>query len=127
MGDLYIMTRCGDLHLLGGVMAWLCMLVFVVLQMIAITQHDTWSEKSGDVFDEKTKNKIRKFAKTFFVSSLVGLVLYLFVPSKTDAYMIYGLGSTIDYVKSNDKAKELPDKAIEALDCWLENVNANAK
>ena len=35
---------------------------------------------------------------------------------KNDALLIYGVGGTIDYVKSNKTAKQLPDKCIKALD-----------
>jgi hypothetical protein len=41
--------------------------------------------------------------------------------------MIYGVGGTIDYIKSNDKAKKLPDKCIEALDKYLDNINKEEK
>lgn len=33
------------------------------------------------------------------------------------------LGGTIDYIKSNETAKQLPDKCIKALDKWVENLN----
>ena len=36
--------------------------------------------------------------------------------------MIYGIGGTIDYVKSNETAKQLPDKYIKALDKLAENL-----
>ena len=35
---------------------------------------------------------------------------------------IYGLGGTIDYIKSNDRAKKLPDKVVNALTCYLDYV-----
>ena len=37
--------------------------------------------------------------------------------------MIYGLGGTLDYIKSNEVAKQLPDKCIIALDKYLEEVD----
>lgn len=41
--------------------------------------------------------------------------------------MIWGVGETIDYVKSNETAKQLPDKCIEALDKWVEGLNEDNK
>ena len=41
--------------------------------------------------------------------------------------MIYGVGDTIDYVKSNNTAKQLPDKCIEALDKWVSSLNEEEK
>lgn len=52
----------------------------------------------------------------------------MFVPSKKDMLMIYGLGSTIDYIKQNDAAKQIPDKCIDALDKFIdEYVNEDKK
>ena len=34
--------------------------------------------------------------------------------------MIYGVGSTIDYIKENPTAKQLPDKWVKILDKWVD-------
>lgn len=40
--------------------------------------------------------------------------------------MIYGVDGTIEYLESNETAKQLPDKSIEALDKLLdEYLNEN--
>lgn len=58
----------------------------------------------------------------------VPVLLLMFVPSKKDMLMIYGLGSTIDYIKQNDAAKQIPDKCIDALDKFIdEYVNEDKK
>ena len=44
-------------------------------------------------------------------------------PSTKDLYAIYGIGGVIDYVQSNETAKQLPDKTIKALDKWLDEMN----
>ena len=36
--------------------------------------------------------------------------------------MIIGIGGTIEYLKSNDTAKELPDKVIMAIDKLLDDT-----
>lgn len=51
------------------------------------------------------------------------LIAQAFVPTTKQALIIYGVGGTIDYVKSCNKAKQLPDKAIIALDKYLESIN----
>lgn len=48
---------------------------------------------------------------------IIGAILIVFsfaIPSEKKLYTIYGIGSTIDYIKSNDKAKQIPDKAINS-------------
>mgnify|MGYP004481456109 FL=1 len=47
----------------------------------------------------------------------------MFFPTKSQLYIIYGVGGSIDYLKDNPTAKELPDKCIKALDNWVDNLN----
>ena len=39
---------------------------------------------------------------------------------KRSIYMIWGLGGTIDYIKSNETVQKLPDKTIQCLDKFLD-------
>ena len=75
----------------------------------------------------KTCGKLLKITIPVAVISLMGL---LFVPTTPEAYMVWGVGGTIDYLKSNETAKKLPDKAIKALDKWADSfleVEPNSK
>lgn len=33
-----------------------------------------------------------------------------------------GVGGTIDYIKSNEKIKQIPDKCFNALDAWVDSL-----
>lgn len=78
-----------------------------------------------DNFDEKdsTAIKLRNWGLIILVPSFLGV---LFTPSEKQLYMIYGVGGTLDYLKENPTAKELPDKCIKALDTWVDNFNKEA-
>lgn len=54
---------------------------------------------------------------------LIAILGVIFVPTTKDALMIYGVGSTLEYIKQNETAKELPDKCIEVLDAYIESLN----
>ena len=61
---------------------------------------------------------------------IIGCILIVFsfaIPSEKKLYAIYGIGSTIDYIKSNDKAKEIPNKAIDCIYKYLDNYSKNSK
>ena len=61
---------------------------------------------------------------------IIGCILITFsfaIPSEKKLYAIYGIGSTIDYIKSNDKAKEIPNKAIDCIYKYLDNYSKNSK
>ena len=60
-------------------------------------------------------------------SLLLGIFLLCFVPNTKEAMLIYGVGGTIDYIKSNDKAKQLPDKCIDALTRYVDSIEKENK
>lgn len=74
------------------------------------------------VSDDSFRDTITRL-KWVFVADALAILSLLFVPDTKDALLIYGLGSVKEYVESNDKVKELPDKAIEVLDKYLDNIN----
>lgn len=75
-----------------------------------------------DIEDHQLK-AILKYLKIFVFTFIITLTVKAFVPSTKEALMIYGVGSTIEYLKSNEKAMELPDKCIDALDAWVGELN----
>lgn len=73
-------------------------------------------------FGEEDKD-YRLGKKIFRISlplTIISTLLFIFTPSTKQMYMIYGVGGTIEYIKSNDTAKQLPDKCIKALDKLVE-------
>lgn len=73
--------------------------------------------------EEDHLKPILKYLKIFASAFIITLTVKAFVPSTKEALMIYGVGSIIEYLKSNEKAMELPDKCIDALDAWVEELN----
>ena len=66
---------------------------------------------------------MRRFANKMFVVFGFSVLIAAVTPTKEEAYFIYGVGSTIDYIQSNPKAKQIPDKCIDALNQWVDNLN----
>ena len=67
--------------------------------------------------DYPTMLKIIKRSILILGFSLLGII---FLPNTKQAYMIWGLGGTIDYIKSNETVQKLPDKTIQCLDKFLD-------
>lgn len=66
---------------------------------------------------------IKRVIKTSIPTFIISILLYVFTPTKEDMFLIYGVGGTVDYIKQNDKAKQLPDKCINALDAWVDSLS----
>lgn len=79
-----------------------------------------------DVFDDD-ETRAKRVLKWTAPSFAIALSVLCFIPSTKDAMLIYGIGGTLDYIKSNDKAKQLPDKCIDALTRYLDSIEKENK
>ena len=70
--------------------------------------------------DENIMEMFATLKRTFGITFLILLPLAVFTPTSKQAAMIFSIGKTIEYVQGNEKIKDLPDKAIECLDKYLE-------
>ena len=73
----------------------------------------------------KTEVKINKISKPIFIIGIISIVLFCFVPSTVQAYRIFGIGGTIDYLNNNPDVKALPDKTIKLLNKWADETLQN--
>ena len=58
-----------------------------------------------------------------FTTLVISSLIFVFVPYTKEAVLIWGVGSTIDYIQENETAKQLPDKCINALNDWVESLS----
>lgn len=58
-----------------------------------------------------------------FTTLVISSLIFVFVPSTKEAVLIWGVGSTIDFLQENETAKQLPDKCIDALNDWVESLS----
>ena len=114
MSEIYWITRLDGLN--GLLVAFITIsaalsMVFTILYFVGNSEE--WEEVS--IF--------KRIAKTSIPTFIISTLLYVFTPTKEDIFLIYGVGGTVDYIKQNDKAKQLPDKCINALDAWVDSLN----
>lgn len=95
--------------------------VFVVCNRIEANNYEKGGE-NWNYYMQRFKMFLSYFKRFIFVA-IVACFINLFIPTTNEALMIYGIGGTIDYIKSNETAKQLPDKYIKALDKWVDNLN----
>ena len=127
MNEIYWITRldaiCSILICIS-VSSSFVLLVSFYLALSSRDDAETYKEYSG-CWDEymreykKWMRNTKRCAIAFFVSVFINI----FIPTTNQALLIYGVGGTIDYIKSNDTTKQLPDKCVKALDKYLDNIN----
>ena len=71
---------------------------------------------------EEAKTMLKWVIGTF-TTLVISSLIFVFVPTTKEALLIWGLGSTIDYLQENETAKQLPDKCIDALNDWVESLS----
>ena len=72
---------------------------------------------------DKSDNDYPVILKTVKKSLLIfscSILVVIFLPNTKQAYMIWGLGGTIDYIKSNETVQKLPDKTVQCLDKFID-------
>ena len=96
-------------------------IIFLVMSVIAFL---FWNACRDSKF-ESTRNDAQAGYRVLKVSlpiACISFLLWIFTPSAQESYMIYGIGGTVDWVRNDSVASNLPHKAVEALDVWLDNA-----
>lgn len=117
MEEIYWITRLGYIQ---GLFIFLTIILGLLLGIFSVALSINMSE--GDSTEVQIK-AIKRIIPVLIIS-ILGII---FTPTTKEALMIYGVGGTIDYVKSNETAKQLPNKCIEALDKWIDSLNEEEK
>lgn len=119
MSELYWLTRCDSLNTLGTVLFVLGLIASIVMGGVLIA--------SSIDYDEDGIYASKKGLKFSLPILIFGALMVTFIPTTKEALLIYGVGGTIDYIKSNKTAKQLPDKCIKALDKWVDKYSSEEK
>ena len=126
MNEIYWITRLDIICLFLTLIAVFSVIATVVLFFIGLikrSESDIYP-KGSQTFEQhiETSKMCLYSAKRCAVVFCVSVFMNTFIPTTNEALLIYGVGGTIDYIKSNDTAKQLPDKCVKALDKYLDNL-----
>ena len=126
MNELYWITRLDGISAFLSLIAVLSVITTIVLFFIGLLKRG-----DADIHPEcsepwKQCMNIYKiclyWSKRCVIVFFVSVFMNTFIPTTNEALLIYGVGGTIDYIKSNGTAKQLPDKCVKALDKYLDNL-----
>lgn len=117
MSELYWITTLGKLNTL----LWVCLGASVITALILFVIFV--ESYCGEEEHVKSKKLLKLDALVILILSC-GCTL---APNKDEIYLIYGVGTIIDYCKGSPKVKEVPDKAIDALNRYLDSIAEDKK
>lgn len=123
MSELYWLNVLGNLNGVCKLLMVLSIIAFVVSVIFYFVSQDE------DLCFPLTSKSIAKFIRfTLLPILIISTIGNIFIPGTKTLYVIYGVGGTLDYLKENKTAKQIPDKAILALDKYLnEQLGDNDK
>lgn len=121
MSEIYWITR---LNLISG---WLVgfAVISAIVTFIAIVAY-IGNRSDYERYGEDTYKRWTEFSSKLFKISLSCFFAFcvssILTPTTKEAMLIYGVGTTIDYVKQNNTLQQIPDKCINALDAWVDSL-----
>lgn len=120
MNEIYSITVLSNLHTVAFITFAIATGIAILCVCILI---DAIATYDADEIDTIMERKIKKIIVSSSIVGFIMLMVAIFIPSKQDLYLIYGAGTIIDYCQDTPQVKELPDKAVDALNTWLDMVN----
>jgi hypothetical protein len=131
MNEIYWITRLDIIYTLTLALFIISVIAFL-LSTISYLCHNGQSIHDANNGYERSSKECREYAnvskrilKYSIAPLILSTLLLIFVPTTKQAMLIYGVGGTIDYIKQNPTAKQLPDKCVKALDKWVDSWSIN--
>lgn len=125
MKEIYWITRLDNIKDLVTMLIVVSIVLLAASLFYFLCKEEDYREGSNEY--KKNVKLLKKNSIICGILFLIFVVSQALIPSKEDALIIYGVGGTIDYLKSNDVAKKLPDKCILALDKYLDSITIDKK
>lgn len=118
MSEIYWITRLDpilDWATAFTVLSAIALIVAIITKVMSITEN-----RESYKTEKETLQRLSKYIRNISIPLfLIFMPITIFLPNKKDAMMIYGIGGSIDYLRSNETAQQLPDKCIDAINEWV--------
>lgn len=112
-----ITTALESILMISGILAAAALIFWFVIYL---------SDPEYMTDEEEGKKRYLKFeSKTLCISTIVfviGLIGRTFTPTTSEALIIYGVGESVEYLQNNKDAIQIPDKALQALNKYLDEA-----
>ena len=124
MNEIYWITRFDSIStilIVFLIFSAISSVAFLIVYVVNYCNEIEYQDNESKMY-RKLATKFLRFTVPVFLFCCLGKI---FIPTTNQALLIYGVGGTIDYVKSNPTAKQLPDKCVKALDKWVDSWAIN--
>lgn len=118
MLEFYLIAIAGNLSVVACILFFVSLAVLIGFTIAYYNYNYSYTNEDN----EEKKKIILSIIKKTLICFILSCIFSIFVPSSNQMLRIYGIGGTIDYIKSNETAKQIPDKCVKVLDLYLEET-----
>lgn len=122
MVELYWLTTLGTIGTTCGVIATVLCFFTAAFTIVFLIADYTESER-----EQRLLTKHKKYLRIAWILTFFFIMIGIFVPSEAQLYKIYGIGGTLDFLKENPTAQQLPEKYIKVLDKFADDYLTEEK
>lgn len=123
-GKFYWFTRLSALTTAFQAIA----IVAGILTVASLIYWFAISVTGAEYIDDEEEGKeihLKRASKMMCIFAILfsfGLLGRIFTPTTSEALVIFGVGESVEYLQSNKDAVQIPDKALQALNKYLDEV-----
>lgn len=133
MNEIYWITRFDAIKVLFTTAMIVGIIIVTIFSIFYYINNGQAIYDESREYESRAK-EYREYANTCLKNlrysiplTIISIILFVITPTTKQAMLIYGVGGTIDYLKSNPISKQLPDKCINALDKWVDSWSNKEK
>ena len=117
MLEVYLITRLTALN--GFFFA-----IAMITGIIAVVGVIVYGVNSIDEYryNEESQATLKKWVRNCTITCVMFTLFNIFTPTTKDAMIIYGIGTTVDFLQENENVQQLPDKCVKALNDWVDSL-----
>jgi hypothetical protein len=98
-------------------------MIFPLLVVVMVFATGVFLISGMDIAHYGVGEKNLMFFKRSAVALTISVLGIIVIPTEEDMLLIYGVGTTLDYLQDNEKVQQLPDKCVDALEAWVESLS----
>ena len=118
MREFYWITRLDTLEGLFGFFIFLGVIGLIIY--IGFRVYWSTPDCQNDETERSTTNTVLRVSMWFALLLMVGIPGCVFVPTKEEALVIYGVGGSIEYIQEHPDSEQLPPNLKKAVDKFVE-------
>lgn len=115
---IYLLLMLDNITTLFKVVGVFAAFTWALTAILSIVGESSLNSRYND-WTESCVALVKRIRNTMLKIFIPFLTLGVFLPDSKQAAIIFSVGQTIEYVKGNEKLKELPDKAVMCLDKFI--------